>query len=452
MRMKFHIRTYGCQMNVRDTESVAVLLERHGYMQAANEADADIIIVNTCSVRGKAEDKALGKLGLMTAGKKHSPGRIVGAIGCMVERLGKEIFERVPSLDFAVGPEKLSDLPNVLNNVIAGRANTIEAGENQELLDNAEELTGHIQGRTSAFINILFGCNRCCSYCIVPSVRGRERSRAGASVVKEATELALRGVKEVTLLGQSVMSYGVCNDVWPSDHISLGGFNEPLARLLEAVAGIDGIDRIRFTSGHASGCSDELIRAMAEVPKVCKHMHLPIQSGSDRILKMMGRGYSVAEYLNAVERLRSSVDGLAITTDIILGFPTETKEDFQMTVDLMEKIGFDNAFIFKYSTRPGTKAAEWDDDVPYDEKVRWNKVLLEFQDLHGLKINESLIGQSLEVLIEGVSPRNSSRWLGRTSSNKIVVFDPPADIKSGDLIDVSIERVMAQTLYGAVSV
>ena len=449
--MKFHIRTYGCQMNVRDTESVTVLLERHGYTLAQGEDDADIIIVNTCSVRGKAEDKALGKLGLMTARKRDAPKMIIGAIGCMVERLGDEIFKKIPRLDFAVGPEKLSDLPNVLNDVLAGRTNTIDAGENQEILESAEKLTGHVKGRISEFINILFGCNRYCSYCIVPSVRGRERSRSGASIVKEVAGLTLSGVKEVTLLGQSVMSYGICNDVWPSDYVSPGGFKEPLARLLEAVAKIDGIERIRFTSGHASGCSDELIRAMAEIPKVCKHMHLPIQSGSDRILKMMGRGYTVEEYLDAVARLRSAVDGLAVTTDIIVGFPTETEEDFQMTMGIMNKIGFDNAFIFKYSTRPGTKAAEWDDDILYDEKVRRNKVLLEDQNLRGLKINEALIGKSLEVLVEGVSPRNSSRWLGRTSSNKIVVFDPPEGIKSGDLVNVSIERAMAQTLYGTVS-
>jgi tRNA-2-methylthio-N6-dimethylallyladenosine synthase len=262
--------------------------------------------------------------------------------------------------------------------------------------------------------------------------------------------LAADGVREVTLLGQSVMSYGRANDVWPGSHVSQHGYLEALPRLLEEVAGIPGVQRVRFTSGHPSGCTDELARAMGELKGVCDHLHLPVQSGSDRILKAMRRGYTAETYLAAVARLRAAVPSLALTSDVIVGFPGETDEDFEQTRTLMDAAGFDNAYIFKYSPREGTPAAGLVDDVGPEEKMRRNHVLLEDQDRRGLELNGMLVGKGVEVLAEGPSLRNQDRWAGRTTTNKIAIFEPRAAIKAGDRVKVLVERVGPQTLYGSV--
>ncbi len=443
-----YVKTYGCQMNERDSESIAALLIGHGYRLAQDEVDADVILVNTCSVRGKAEEKAIGKLGLLVAGKRERPGLVVGAVGCMARRLGGELVRRVKGLDFVVGPRRLHTLPAVVEAVYAGRGPVIDAGEGED--EMAEPLTEHLTGGPSAFVNILLGCDRHCAYCIVPVVRGREWSRPADGVLREVESLVSRGVREVTLLGQSVMSYGRVNPVWPGEYVSRLGFREPLPRLLEAVGAVEGIRRIRFTSGHPSGCTVELARAMAEIPGVCPHLHLPVQSGSDRILGMMRRGYTAGYYLEAVRRLRSAVPGLALTTDVIVGFPGETEEDFQATRSLMEEAVFDNAFIFKYSPREGTPAAAMKDDVTAEEKLRRNHVLLEDQDKRGLRINEALQGTTLEVMAEGPSLRNQARWAGRTGSNKIVIFESVAGIEAGAIVQVRIDKAGAQTLYGSI--
>jgi len=443
--MKFLIKTYGCQMNVRDTQSVEVLLERHGLTRVTSEDQADLIVVNTCSVRGKAEDKAIGKLGLLGATKRDRPDRLLGVMGCMVQRLGASVFEKVPTLDFAVGTRRFSSIPAILDMVRSGEGPVLDVGTEDE---DFEALSGHEEGAHSAFVNVLFGCDRRCAYCIVPDVRGREWSRPGAKVVDEVRSLVAAGVKEVTLLGQSVMMYGRRNEVWPADYRSPRGFVEPFSRLLEAVSDIDGLERVRFTSSHPSGCTPELAETMRQVPEVCPHIHLPLQSGADRILKRMRRGYTAADYAAAVERLREATPEFAITTDIIVGFPSETEAEFEETRAFMETIGFDNAFIFKYSPRPGTPAAEWDDDVPGDEKLRRNKVLLDDQDQRAQRINDSQIGTTQEVLVEGPSLRNKARWSGRSRTNKIVIFDPAAGCEVGDLVNVRIERAMPQTLYG----
>ncbi|MBT3192469.1 MAG: tRNA (N6-isopentenyl adenosine(37)-C2)-methylthiotransferase MiaB [Verrucomicrobia bacterium] len=445
--MKFFIKTYGCQMNVRDSQSVEVLLERHGLERARSEAQADLIIVNTCSVRGKAEDKAIGKLGILAASKREHPERLVGAMGCMVQRLRESLFERVPKLDFAVGTRRFASIPAILDFIQSGQKHVLDVGTEDE---NFEALTGHEEGALSAFVNVLFGCDRRCAYCIVPDVRGREWSRPGESIVQEVTSLARSGVKEVTLLGQSVMMYGRRNPVWPDESRSPRGFVEPFIRLLEAVCGIEGIRRVRFTSSHPSGCTAELAEAMKALPALCPHLHLPLQSGSDRVLKRMRRGYLSADYRAAVERLRDAVPELAITTDIIVGFPSETAAEFEETRTFMETIGFDNAFVFKYSPRPGTPAAAWEDDVSDDEKLRRNKVLLDDQDQRGRRLNEQLVGNVVEVMVEGESLRNSARWSGRSRTNKIVVFDPVPGCEVGDLIRVRIDRAMPQTLYGSI--
>lgn len=443
--MKTLIKTYGCQMNKRDSEAVSALLSRHGHDIVGDESEARLILVNTCSVREKAEAKALGKLGLLVSGKRRHPGRIVGAIGCMVQRLSGSIFEKVPGLDFAVGPNRLSSIPAIVDLVLAGKGPVLDAPA-----DRREEdiLSCHEEGEVSGFVNILLGCDRRCTYCIVPAVRGEEWSRPLESVREEVAGLAAAGVREVVLLGQSVMAYGRRNEVTPRAYLSRHGYNEPLCRLLEAVDAVHGIERVRFTSGHPSGCTEELARAMAELPGTCEHLHLPLQSGSDRILRKMARGYTTADYRLAVKRLRDAVPGMALTTDVIVGFPSETEEDFEATVSFMDEIGFDNAFIFKYSPRPGTPAAEWRDDVADAEKQERNRILLEHQDLRALRMNERLVGTVVEVLVTGESLRNASRWAGRTRTNKITVFDRATQVKPGELVNLRIERAGAQTLYG----
>jgi len=446
--MRVYIKAYGCQMNVRDAESVAALLTRNGYTVTGSEEEGDVVIVNTCSVRGKAEDKAIGKLGLLTAGKRQRPQRVVGAMGCMVERLKDDIFKKVANLDFAIGTHAISRLPGVLDTVLGGHGPVLDVGEAE---DDVEALSGHTPSGVSAFVNILFGCDRRCTYCVVPHVRGREWSRGGSEVVAEVRETVAQGtVKEVTLLGQSVMSYGRRNAVWAADYASPRGYIEPLPRLLEAVSEVDGIERVRFTSGHPSGVTPELVSAMAELPEVCAHLHLPVQSGSDRMLGFMKRGYTSDGYREAVARLREAVPEIALTTDVIVGFPGETVEEFDMTRRFMDEIAFDNAFIFKYSPRPGTEAEKMKDDVPAEEKMRRNQVLLDDQNRRGLALNEALVGTTQEVLVEGVSLRNAERWTGRSRGNKIVVFAPVPEVREGDIVNVRIERAMAQTLYGEI--
>ncbi len=446
--MTFFIRTYGCQMNVRDTESVAMLLTRHGLVPAADEAKADVVIVNTCSVRGKAEDKAIGKLGMLAAGKRMHPGQIIGVMGCMVQRMGNTLFERIDGLDFAVGPRRFARIPALLERVQAGGRQLLDTGVGNEELDALE---GHQEeGAVSAFVNILLGCDRRCTYCIVPEVRGPEWSRPSGGIVQEVRRLSGAGVKEVTLLGQSVMRYGRGNPVWPTESRSPRGFEDPFVRLLEILNDETAVARLRFTSSHPEGCTAELAEAMRVLPAVCPHLHLPLQSGSDAVLKRMRRGYTAEAYLAAVARLRRAVPGLAITTDIIVGFPGERECDFEATRQMMETAGFDNAFIFKYSPRPGTPAADWADDVPEAEKMRRNQTLLEDQDRRGLRINEALCGTTVEVLVEGESRRNAARWSGRSAGNKITVFVPDGDCRAGDRVRVRIERAMPQTLYGQV--
>jgi len=444
--MTFFVHTYGCQMNMRDSEAVAMLLARHGLQPAATEDEADVLIVNTCSVRGKAEDKAIGKLGMMAATKRKRDGRIVGVMGCMVQRLQGDLFKTIDGLDFAVGPRRFARIPALIARIADGERHLLDAGIGDEDID---DLSGHEEGAVTAFVNILLGCDRRCAYCIVPDVRGPEWSRPADGIIAEVNSLVRAGVKEVTLLGQSVMRYGLGNPVWkPAVPPSSRGYTEPFVRLLEAINDQTPLMRLRFTSSQPSGCTAVLAAAMRDLPAVCPHLHLPLQSGSDAILRRMRRGYTTATYLEALQRLRETTPGLAITTVIIVGFPGETGSDFERTRECMETAGFDNAFIFKYSPRPGTPAAEWEDDVPEAEKRRRNQVLLEDQDRRGQRINEQLVGETLVVLAEGESPRNTQRWSGRSATNKIVVFEPEADCRVGDRVAVSIERAMPQTLYG----
>ena len=464
--MKFFIHTYGCQMNVRDSEAVAALLEAAGHERVAAEQDAELVVVNSCTVRDMAERKAVGKCGNLIAAKEgrgkscsarsaaEGCVKVVGLMGCAVKRMGADVFKSLPGLDFAVGPRRFGMIPRLVERALAGERRILELPDDDEVpagLDAHPDVRRGANGFAcfQSYVTVLLGCDNRCSYCIVPDVRGHEYSRPAREVVAEVASLAARGVKEVCLLGQSVLRYGRRNPAWSEcDAPSPGGFTEPFPRLLEALNAIPGLERIRFTSAHPGGCTDELVRAYRTLTKVCRHLHLPVQSGSDRVLKEMGRHYTRAEYLAAVAKLRAFDPEFAVTTDVIAGYPGETEEDFEATRSLMEEAGFDNAFVFKYSPRPGTRAAALPDDVPTEEKERRDQVLLADQQRRGLERNARLVGTVREVLVEGPSLRNAARWSGRDSGNRIVAFEPKGQIAPGTLVSVRIVEAHPQILIG----
>lgn len=415
--MRFLVHTYGCQMNVRDSEAVEAMLLAAGHEKAEREEDAELVIVNSCTVRQKAEEKAVGKAGNLIAA-----GKLTGLMGCAVKRLGADVFKRLPNLDFAVAPRAFGLIPRIVSELAAARAGA-GSTKRKQILELGDDLvpgslSAHSPSGFQAFVTVLLGCDNRCSYCIVPDVRGHEYSRPAKEILAEITALAARGVKEVTLLGQSVLRYGIRNDAWFD-----GAKGESFPRLLRAIAQIDGIERIRFTSAHPKGVTEELLAVYRDCPKVCRHLHLPVQSGSDRILREMGRHYTREQYLAAVKLLRELDPAFSVTTDVIVGYPGETKADFEDTRSLMEEALFDNSFVFKYSPRPGTRSAALEDDVPREEKERRNQVLLADQEARGLRRNARLIGTIDEVLCEGPSKRNPSRLSGRDSGNRIVVWD-----------------------------
>ena len=400
-------------MNVRDSEAVEALLLEAGHVKAKDETDAELVIVNSCTVRQKAEEKAIGKAGNLIAA-----GKITGMMGCAVKRLGPDLFKKLPKLAFAVVPGELLKIPY------------IKGGDPLSAHAITSSLIPHPSSLFQAFVTVMTGCDNCCSYCIVPKVRGHEYSRPADEIVREVECLAARGVKEVTLLGQSVLRYK--------------GFPQLLRRLQE----VEGLARIRFTSAHPKGCTDELVAAYRDCPKVCRHLHLPVQSGSDRILGEMGRRYTRAEYLAAVEKLRAFDPEFSVTTDVIVGYPGETEEDFEATRTLMDEAGFDNAFVFKYSPRPGTRSAALADDVPTAEKERRDQVLLADQERRGQARNDRLVGTVREVMAEGPSKRNAARWAGRDGGNRIVVWDADGGNRVGDLVKLRITGAHPQILIG----
>lgn len=421
-------------MNVRDSEAVESLMIAAGHEKATSEDDAEVVVINSCTVRQKAEEKAVGKSGNMIAA-----GKITGMMGCAVKRMGEDIFKRLPKLHFAVGPRAFGLIPKIVSE---GKYPVLELGEDVVPVG----MDAHVDTGWQSFVTVLLGCDNRCSYCIVPDVRGHEYSRPAKEVIAEVAALAKRGVKEVCLLGQSVLRYGIRNKAWDDAE------GEAFPRLLRALNEIEGLERIRFTSAHPKGCTDELIQVYKDCPKVCRHLHLPVQSGSDRVLSEMGRRYTRAEYLAAVAKLREFDPEFAVTTDVIVGYPGETAEDFEATRTLMEEAGFDNAFIFKYSPRPGTRSAALEDDVSKEEKERRDQVLLADQELRGQKRNDRLVGTVREVLFEGPSKRKSDRFSGRDSGNRIVVWDKPENCSAtpalGDKIKLEILEAHPQILIG----
>ena len=425
-------------MNVRDSEAVEALLVAAGHELVLREDEAELVLINSCTVRQKAEEKAIGKAGNLLA-----EGKVVGLMGCAVKRMGSDVFKRLPKLHFAVGPRRFGLIPKIISNA---HFPTLEVGDDEipQGLDAHPDIRrAGTFAQVQSYVTVLLGCDNRCSYCIVPDVRGHEYSRPAKDVIAEVRCLAAHGVREVCLLGQSVLRYGIRNKAWETSE------GEAFPRLLRALQEIDGLERIRFTSAHPKGCTDELLAAYRDCPKVCRHLHLPVQSGSDRILGEMGRHYTRAEYLEAVRKLRAFDPEFAITTDVIVGYPGETESDFGETRSLMEEAGFDNAFIFKYSPRPGTRSAALPDAVPTAETERRDQILLADQEIRGQRRNDALVGTVREVMVEGPSKRNKTRLSGRDSGNRIVVWDAaeiPLDI--GTLVRVRITEAHPQILIG----
>jgi tRNA-2-methylthio-N6-dimethylallyladenosine synthase len=444
-------------MNERDSEAVAALLCKRGYAIAASEDEADVVLLNTCSVRDMAEQKAIGKMGMVSGQKNHRPELVLGFMGCMAQSRGEELIKTQPAVDLVVGTQRAHHIPDYLDRIFAER----ERSERDELsrpfriVDTAAEtgsesaIKEHLVGsngdrKVSAYVSIQQGCDMHCTFCIVPHTRGDERSRPIEEIVDEVRVLVDQGVREVTLLGQIVTSYG---------RMQLGKQNGKSAfvQLLEAVHDVPGLERIRFTSPHPKGFGDDLVAAYGYLPKLCEHAHLPVQSGSDKMLRAMKRGYSRDWYLGIVEKLRKARPGIGITTDLIVGFPGESEADFAETASLVKEVGFDQGYIFRYSTRRDTPAAEMDGQLDDSVKQERNQVLLELINQGALRKNQELIGRTVEILVEGQSERVAKRMTGRTRSNKIVVFDGDSRHK-GMLLPVRVERATVVALYATAAI
>jgi tRNA-2-methylthio-N6-dimethylallyladenosine synthase len=445
---KFFIKTYGCQMNERDSEQVAHSLISRGYERAESELDADVVLLNTCSVRDMADQKALGKMGMLGRIAKERPDVVFGFLGCMAQARGASLLKNLPHVDLVVGTQKFHRVADYVTDALERKRARAMDDPRFSIVDVEEELGSQSTIRSqrlapkqaTAFVSIMQGCNMHCTFCIVPQTRGTERSRTIEEIASEVRELVSRGVKEVTLLGQIVNLYG--RHEFPKiDNKS------PFVQLLEAVHAIDGLERLRFTSPHPIGFREDLIHAYRRLPKLVDHLHLPVQSGSNKILKAMHRTYTAEKYIDLVRRVREARKGIAITTDIIVGFPNETEDDYKQTHNLVEEVQFDNAFVFRYSPRRETPAAEMADQIDEEIKERRNHDLLAVVNESARQINERLVGRTLEVLCEGPSRTNPSRLMGRTRTNKIVLFEDADDLV-GALVDVRIERATGFSLYG----
>lgn len=432
-------------MNERDSETAAALLSARGYRICNDELDADIIIFNTCSVRDQAERKAVGKIGIIKKIKREKTALIIGVMGCMAQRRGAELFKELPHLDFILGTDQLHSIAEIVDEIVKKRRKLVADAQNSSFPDSIDTHMAVEDGDFSAYIAVMRGCNRFCSYCIVPYVRGREKSRPIDDIVKEARLLAEKGIKEIMLLGQNVAAYG--HDGMPPPK-SMSEGDSPFGELLAAVSEIEGIKRIRFTSPHPAYFNDALINAIVSLPKVCKSVHLPLQSGSDSILKAMNRPYTAERFYEIASKLRTLCPEITFSTDVIVGFPGETEEDFIATRELMNKVGFDNAFIFKYSPRSGTASAKMTDDVPQELKEARNKILLEDLSKRAAESNRKLVGETVEVLVEGPSKRNVERWSGHTDSKRLAVFANPGNLNVGDFVQVKVTRASSSTIFG----
>ena len=440
------IKTYGCQMNERDSDAVAAMLRARGYRIVDKEEICDILLLNTCSVRDSAEQKAIGKAANVVARKRRTPDFVLGILGCMAQNRGAALLDTLPDVDLIIGTQKFHQVPDYLDNLRAARAAGVPVGA--IIVDIGEEagsqntIRDHLEmdeRQISAFVSIQQGCNMDCAFCIVPKTRGDERSRPMDEIVAECRQLAQRGMRELTLLGQIVTSYGR-RDYAHTDGVS------PFVQLVERVHAIEGIERIRFTSPHPRGFKQDLVEAYGRLPKLCEYVHLPMQSGSDRILRAMNRPYSRDRYREIVDSLRAVKPGMYFSTDVIVGFPGETDEDFEQTRQLFQACNYDMAYIFKYSVRSGTVAADLGDQIPDDVKEQRNQVLLELLKANSVRRNERLIGTVEEVLVEGPD-KSGAHFTGRTRGNRVCIFDADPRLV-GQLVPLRIERASVSTLYG----
>ena len=462
---KFFIKTYGCQMNERDSEQVAHSLIARGFERVANEREADVVLLNTCSVRDMADQKALGKMGMMGRMAKERPHIVFGFLGCMAQARGESLLKNLPHLDLVVGTQKFHHVANYVEELVARKAARPRHGEQavvaphhlpnraiddlrSSIVDIADEPGSQstirnqqlVPRQAVAFVSIMQGCNMHCTFCIVPQTRGAERSRSIDEIVTEVRDLVAHGVKEVTLLGQIVNLYG-------RHEFPKRDGKSPFVQLLEAVNEIDGLERLRFTSPHPIGFRDDLIAAISRLPKLAEHVHLPLQSGSNRILRAMHRAYTTEKYVDLIHRIRHARHGVAITTDIIVGFPGETADDYKQTRDLVEELQFDNAFVFRYSPRRHTPAVEIPDQINEHIKEERNRDLLGVVNEATRRSGERLVGRAVEVLCEGPSKTNPTRLMGRTGTNKIVVFEGNERL-IGEIVDVHVQRANGFSLYG----
>jgi len=439
------IKTFGCQMNKLDSELSIGSLVKHGYSVAKDEKDADIILLNTCSVRDKAEHKVYSQLGGLRDQKEKNPELILGVLGCMAQNEGDKIFKLMPHVNLICGTRMFSKLPQLLEEVNGNNKRVLAIDEDGDV--NFDRLITQRQNQYNAFVSIMRGCDNYCSYCIVPYVRGREFSRTVSDIVDEVKALADDGCKEITLLGQNVNSYGK----------GLSG-KVTLATLLRKLDPIEGIERIRFVTSHPKDMTKEILEAVGELPRVCEHLHMPAQSGSDRILKRMRRQYTSAHYIELAEMAKTLVPDIKIASDFIVGFPGETEGDFEDTVKLLNDVRCQNSFIFKYSPRTGTAATELIDDVKEEIKKGRNHILLELQKKISGEENKKMHGKSVEVLVEGTSKSNIGRLSGRTRQNHIVVFNLPEGSNQGNLssslpgklVDINIVDSTDLTLFGVI--
>jgi tRNA-2-methylthio-N6-dimethylallyladenosine synthase len=446
---KVFLKTYGCQMNERDSEQVAQMLVARGYEITADAEDADVVLLNTCSVRDMAEQKALGKMGILSRLQKKRPHTVYGFLGCMAQSRGASLLQEVPHLDLVVGTQKFHKVADHVDAILRRKMAhdsamddlRISIVDTEEETGSQETIRDHVSVPASAFVSIMQGCNMRCTFCIVPDTRGRERSRRIGSIVGEVRELVERGCKEVTLLGQIVNLYG-------RHEFPKAEGKSPFVQLLEAVHDVDGLERLRFTSPHPIGFREDLVNCFGRLPKLAEHVHLPLQSGSDRMLKAMHRGYTAEKFRALVQRLRANSPDIAITTDIIVGFPGETEEDYAATRALVDEISFDNAFVFRYSPRKDTPAATMNDQLAEEVKEARNQDLLSVVNRHAQQKLQDMVGQTVEVLCTGPSRHNEQRLTGRTRGNKIVVFEGPAEL-AGRLFDVEIHDAAGFTLYAS---
>ena len=461
---KFFIKTYGCQMNERDSEQVAYSLIARGYERVDSEVEADVVLLNTCSVRDMAEQKALGKMGMLGRIRKNRPETVFGFLGCMAQARGAELLREIPHLDLVIGTQKFHRVADYVDDLVVHKPVVAGIGDpgfrrmddpRFSIVDVEEEAGSQSTIReqslapkqATAFVSIMQGCNMHCTFCIVPRTRGAERSRTISEIVSEVRALVVQGVKEVTLLGQIVNLYGRHEFLSVAAVAGRSYKKSPFVQLLEAVSAIDGLERLRFTSPHPIGFRDDLIEAIADLPKLTEHVHLPLQSGSNRILKAMHRTYTAEKYAQLVDKIRAVRPGIALTTDIIVGFPGETDSDYKATRDLVEHLQFDNAFVFRYSPRRETPAATMADQIDEATKEARNQDLLGIVNASTRRANEKLVGTRVEVLCEGPSKTNVARLMGRTRTNKVVVFEAGRD-RIGEIFDVAIEHANGFSLYG----